>query len=146
MISAILACKIREATITFNWKRKAQFLSAARRTDAQRERERCACWERETSRSRGSQHLQMHNILATSRIHKKHVQLGHADGCRGYKQVNSNRSRIRAECASCRPIWKAFLGALGFWGPKAVAYLCLMAKSASGWVESVDYIRKEWTK
>ncbi len=35
-------------------------------------------------------------IFATSRIQKKHVQLGHADGCRGNKHVNRNRSRVRA--------------------------------------------------
>ncbi len=37
-------------------------------------------------------------IFATSRIHKKHVQLGHADGCRGMliNMVNGNRSRVRA--------------------------------------------------
>ncbi len=29
-------------------------------------------------------------IFATSRIHKKHIQLGHADGCRG----NKHSSRV----------------------------------------------------
>ncbi len=50
---------------------------ALNRADADLQREKvCACWERETTRSRGSQ-LQMHNIfICYTRIHKKHVQLG----------------------------------------------------------------------
>ncbi len=56
-------------------------------------------------------------IFATSRIHKKHVKLGHADGCRGNKQVNSNRSHICDQCASCI-CKKHFRGPLAFGGPR----------------------------
>ncbi len=50
-------------------------------TQREREREVCARWERERPRIFRC----IIFIFATSRIHKKHVQLGHPDGCRGNK-------------------------------------------------------------
>ncbi len=71
-------------------------------------------------------------IFATSRIHKKHVQLGHADGCRGNK--HSKQQPFACPRPRLMRIWymKSFLGGPWLWGPKAVAYLCLMGKSAPG--------------
>ncbi len=57
-------------------------------------------------------------IFATSRIHKKHVQLGHADGRRGNKHCKQKPFA----CPRLMRIlyMKSILGALGSWGSKAV--------------------------
>ena len=85
MISTILACKIREATyICVLTESAAPFSRSLNRADA--EREGCARAGKERPRARAA--VSFRCIIfsfATSRIHKKHVQLGHADGCCGNK-------------------------------------------------------------
>ncbi len=77
-------------------------VSAARGTEqTQREREVCALGKRDHALSAAVSIFRcIIFVFATSRIHKKHVQLGHAGTCRGNKHINSNRSRIHAQCAS----------------------------------------------
>ncbi len=108
-------------------------------TQREREREReggvRAHWERERPRAAVIFRCIIF-IFATSRIHKKHVQLGHADGCRGNKHSKQQPFACPRPRLMRISYMKSFsggpwlLGALGFWGPKAVAYLCLMGKSA----------------
>ncbi len=82
LISAILACKIREATyLCFNWKRR--FYQSRAEQSRHREREMCARWERETSRSCGSQ-LQIHNIFICYKQDTQEARW-HADSCHGNK-------------------------------------------------------------
>ncbi len=74
-------------------------------------------WERETS---CDSQLQIRCIIFsfdTSRIHKKHVQLGHADGCRGNKH-----RRTATACVSVLNVHLVyenhFRGPLAFGGPR----------------------------
>ncbi len=69
----------------------ATFRTEQTQREREREREVCARWERERPRIFRC----IIFIFATSRIHKKHVQLGHADVVVAINTVNSNRSRVR---------------------------------------------------
>ncbi len=51
--------------------------------------------------------------FATSRIHKKHVQLGHADGCRGNKHRKTATVRMSVLNAHLVAYVKSILG--GHW-------------------------------
>ncbi len=120
MISATLACKIREATyLYFNWKHSFFQL----RAEQSRRRERGvggdgvrAGKERDLTLSQQSVSDALYLLFATSRIYKKHVQLGHADGCRG----NKHGKRQPIVCPRLMRIsyMKSILGALGIWGPR----------------------------
>ncbi len=132
MISAILACKIREAATMCLTESVAPYFSCLlNRRRTQRERERRERERREREREREREFLLWEErphapvsfrciifIFATSRIHKKHVQLGHADGRRGNKHCKQKPFA----CPRLMRIlyMKSILGALGSWGSKAV--------------------------
>ncbi len=66
----------------------APFSRLLNNADTQRERERERCARADKERPRAPAAVSFRCIIfsfATSRIHKKHVQLGHADGCHGNK-------------------------------------------------------------
>ncbi len=66
--------------------------------ERERERESCARAGKERPRALAAVSIFRCIIFSfvTSRIHTKHVQIGHVDACRGNKHANRKHSRIRA--------------------------------------------------
>ncbi len=93
----------------------------------ERERERCVRALGKRERERGARAGKERDlalarqscmifIFATSRIHKKHVQLGHADGCHGNKHSKQQPS---AAALNAHLVYeKLFRGPLAFGGPR----------------------------
>ncbi len=95
------------------------------------------CWERETCAAVSFRCIIF--IFSTSRIHKKHVQLGQADGFRVNK--HGKRQPFTCLCLMCISYMRSILGGPCFLGPKAVVYLCLMGKSAPEHYHNRVYIK-----